>query len=314
MADTFDNVLDICLDRIRAGEDPQSILTDYPAQAEQLRPLLMAAAQTAGAYSFTPSADAKLASKKRFDAALLAQRENRRVHQPWFRRPLAWGAVATAVVAILIVFVGVRPALSPSAPVVLPIVPVASPSGNFAFLISDDVNAIANFDNVTVDISKIGIQQASDGKWIEIAPITTQVDLKTVPGDLTKEIWRGDIPTGDYSQVFVYVDSVNGILTATQQATEIKLPSQKLHLKLAFSVSETDLTSFTYDMTVFQTGNGKNSKYILKPQAGESGATQSDAPGQQDKDKPEKPAAPDQRPTDQRAADLPPAASKNPKK
>lgn len=307
MADKFEEILDICLDRVRSGEDPESVLKDYPGEAPQLRPLLMTASTTSGAYSFTPSPETKLASKQRFDAALFAQRESRRVRQPWFRRRIAWGAAATVVVAVLVTVVGVRTALSPSAPLVLPIVPVASPSGNFAFLISDEVNAIANFDNVTVDISKIGIQQASDGKWIEITPTTTQVDLKTVPGDLTKEIWRGDIPTGDYSQVFVYVDNVSGVLIGSTQPTEIKLPSQKLHLKLSFSVSETDLTSFTYDMTVFQTGNGKNSKYILKPQAGESGASQAPSDNQSN-DKPA-PAAPDQTPKD-----LPPAASRNPKK
>jgi hypothetical protein len=157
------------------------------------------------------------------------------------------------------------------------ITPEASPDGNFAFLISDEVNAISQFDNVSVTISKIGIQQ-SDGKWIEIIPTDKVVDLTTVPGDAVKEIWHGNIPVDEYQQVFVYVDYITGFLRGRSEATEIKLPSQKLHMSIPFTTSETVVTSFTYDLTVFATGRGKNLKYILKPQVSESGVTKESVP------------------------------------
>ncbi len=173
-----------------------------------------------------------------------------------------------------VVYIGVRPVLSPGAPQILQIVPVASPNGNFAFLVSDDVNAIAEFRDVVVTIDRIGLQQSSDGKWIEFKPSVLSVDLTTVPGDLVQEMWRGDIPAGDYRQVFIYVDNVTGTLISSGEKVEIKLPSQKLHLNVPFTVAETTVTSFTYDLTVIRTGNAQNGRYLLKPQVSESGATQ----------------------------------------
>src|SRR3989304_789172 len=152
MADNFDQTLDRCLDRIRSGEDIESILADYPGDTIRLRPLLRTTVETVQAYSYSPAAGAKRDARERFTAALTELRETRRQKQPWFKRafvrPATWAAVATLVVAIVVAFVGVRPALSPlfsPGSQVLPIAPVTSAGGNFAFLISDEVNAIADF-------------------------------------------------------------------------------------------------------------------------------------------------------------------------
>jgi hypothetical protein len=74
------------------------------------------------------------------------------------------------------------------------------------------------------------------------------------------------------------VDNVTGYLKGKTQVVEIKLPSDKLHMAIPFTISETGVTSFTYDLTVFAAGVGKNSKYILKPQIGESGITRGPVP------------------------------------
>jgi hypothetical protein len=220
-------------------------------------------------------------------------RETRRQRQPWFRRafvrPATWAAVATLVVAIVITVIGVQPALSPlfsPGPQVLPIVPAASPDGNFVFLVSDEVNAIADFESVIVGIDRIGLQRKDDGKWIEFRPEIDQVDLTKVPGDAVQEVWRGNIPAGEFRQVFVYVDNVTGTLKATGRVTDIKLPSNRLHLSVPFAIADDAVTSFTYDMTVFATGNPRNPRYMLKPQVGGSGADQQprgqdDRPGNQ---------------------------------
>ena len=312
MDNGFDRILDACLDRIQTGEDIESVLASYPADSARLRPLLQAALQTNRSFDFTPSPDAKRASRQRFDSALAELRESRRQKQPWFSRvalrPATWAAAATVVVALIVVYLGVRPALSPSAPVVLPFTPAASPNGNFSFLISDDVNAIAEFKEVTVNIDKIGLQQTESDKWIEITPEVSSVDLTTVPGALTQQIWRGDVLSGNYQQVFVYVANVTGTLESTGERIEIKLPSQRLHLAVPFSVSDNTVTNFTYDMTVIRTGNGRNAKYILKPQISESGASQV-SNGSGDTGNQQKPTVPDQRPTS-----LPTPTKKTPKK
>lgn len=278
MADNFEQVLDRGLDRIRSGESVQAVLEDFPEHASRLRPLLLTAVRTGEAYSFTPSEQARAASRQRFMAAMVEAREARRVKQPWFNRLMSrrmmWAAIATTVVVAIIAYVGVRALVSPAAPEVAAYTPVPSATGNFVFQVSDEVNAIADFESVNVSISKIGVQESSDGKWIEFAPEVAQVDLTKVPGDITQQIWRGDMPSGGYSQVFVYVDNVSGVLKSTGQTTEIKLPSNKLHISKPFAVSGNATTRFTYDMTVFATGNGHNSKYILKPQVEQSGAAQ----------------------------------------
>jgi len=281
MADSFEHALDRCLDRINAGEHIEACLADYPQHAAQLEPLLRAAVLAENAYSFTPSADAKQAALQRFAAA----REQARISTPQRRRgafallarPIVWGPVLAVIVALLVTFLGVRPALSPG---VLPITPVASANGNFAFLISDDVNAIADFTSVNVTFSQIGLFDAASGKWLQITPEITSVDLTRVQGDATEQVWRGDVPAGEYRQVFIYVDNVTGILKTDGSTVSIKLPSNKLHIKIPFEVSSSAVTAFTVDLTVVNTGKGNaKDKYILKPVAEESGASRSPAEG-----------------------------------
>jgi hypothetical protein len=272
MTEEFEQILDRCIDRLNAGETLEACLADYPQYADQLRPLLQAMFQTREAYAFTPSASAKAAARRRFNTAWQKLEEKRQTKQPWFvrafARPAAWATVAAVLVVAIVTFVVVRPALSP----VLPITPTPSPQGNFVFLISDEVNAIADFTSVTVTISKVGLQQNDSGKWIEFKPEIAEVDLTRVQGDAVQKVWQGDIPEGQYKQVFIYVDNVSGILKATRQTVEVKLPSRKLHINKSFQISADTITSFTYDLTVVATGN---QQYLLKPQADQSGASQS---------------------------------------
>ena len=149
---------------------------------------------------------------------------------------------------------------------------------NFRFLISDDVNAIDQFQSLLVTISRIGLQQGGEsGKWIEVPPQTPTVDLTQLQGENAETIWSGTVPDGTYTKVFVYVDSVQGVLASEPgQIIDVKLPSNKLQLSKSFEVAAGTPLSFVYDLTVIAAGNPKSGiKYILKPQIGESGADQS---------------------------------------
>ena len=170
MADNFDKILDECIDRINRGENLEACLADYPQYVEQLEPLLRAMLDTKKAYVFMPSATAKMAARQRFNTALQELGQKRAARQtliPWL---LGWSRVwvtATAVVLIaLIGYFGLRPVLFPTGPVPqpgpIPVVPSPQPSteGNFVLLISDDVNAIGDFQSLNVSISKIGLQLA----------------------------------------------------------------------------------------------------------------------------------------------------------
>ena len=152
----------------------------------------------------------------------------------------------------------------------------ANPEGNFVFLISDDVNAIADFTSFNVTISKIGLLPSGDtDQWIEFEPEVNEVDLTLVQGDKTQEIWRGDVPEGQYTKVFIYVSDVEGVLASGE--ANVKLPGGKLQISKPFEITSGEVTNFIYDITVIKAG--ESGKYILKPQIAQSGAVHKPSKG-----------------------------------
>jgi hypothetical protein len=262
----LDEILDACIDRINQGGNLEACLADYPAHAEKLEHLLSTMRQTQEAYSFAPSADAKKEARQRFDATLDGLEQRRQKKQPLFTWPRVWATAAAMLLLIVGGFFGLKFIQTPTGP-------MPNPEGNFALLISDEVNAIGDFDSLTISISKIGLNLSSESdQWIEFDPEVEQVDLTLLPGDKTLEIWRGDVPEGQYTKVFIQVDDITGILKKTGQTVEVMVPSQKLQLSIPFQITAGSVTSFTYDLTVVATGNQQSGiKYILKPQVGESG-------------------------------------------
>jgi hypothetical protein len=278
MVNEFDKIVDECIDRINRGENLEACLADYPEYVGQLEPLLRAMLQTKGAYSFVPSASAKIAARQHFNAALERLQQRRREKQPLFTglfaRPRVWATVAAVLVILVAGYFGLSSLLYPAGPVPSQVGPVPDPQGNFVFLISDDVNAIGDFKSLNVSISKIGLLPSGDsGEWIEFEPEVTEVDLTLVQGDKSQEIWRGNIPEAQYSKILIYVADVHGVLEETGQTVEVKLPSQKLQISKSFQITADVVTSFTYDLTVVATGTPQSGiKYILKPQVNQSGA------------------------------------------
>jgi hypothetical protein len=109
-------------------------------------------------------------------------------------------------------------------------------------------------------------------KRIEFEPEIQMVDLTGLQGNRAQEIWRGDIPDGEYTKVFLEVSQVSGVLWDSEEKVEIKLPSGKLQISKPFHVDSDEVTSFVYDLTVVEAG--QSGQYILKPQIGQSGADQ----------------------------------------
>ena len=271
MSKSFDEIFDECVDRINHGEGLEECLASYPEYAEELEPALRTLLHVCGAYSFSPSSSAKMKAKRQFQAALGKLEQERRERRPvspklfgWSR---AWVTVAAVLVLAVIGYFGLRPVLFPGEPL---------SQGNFVFLISDEVNAIEDFTSLDVTITGIGLlQEGESGRWIELEPEVQQVDLTLLRGDNAQEIWRGDIPEGRYTKVFIYVADVSGVLKTTGQTVDVKLPSNKLHISKPFEVSGDSVVSFVYDLTVVATGSEQSGiKYILKPQVSQSGADQ----------------------------------------
>ncbi len=289
MTNEFDMILDKCIDRLSRGESLEKCLADYPEHKTRLEPLLKAMTETATAYSFVPSPEVKRNARLRFYSEL----ERRRQPSFWQRiaRPrLAWVSTVSILILLVISLVVMRPVLWPGLLETPPedtqipdlpsiTIPGASANGNFIFLVSDDVNAIEDFSTVNVTIEKVALLQTGEQeRWVEFTPLTEEFDLSLLPGDTTQELWRGDIPLGEYTRVVIYVSQVQGVLKATGETIDIKLPSNKLQVKIPFTVSADLVTTFTYDLTVVKTGNIQDGgKYLLKPQAGESGSNQTPA-------------------------------------
>jgi hypothetical protein len=157
--------------------------------------------------------------------------------------------------------------------------PSAQPSiteqPNFRFLISDEENAIGDFQSLNVTISEIGLQQGGEsGNWTELDDFEpVEVDLVPLQGENATEIWIGDVTPGEYTGVFIYVDvdKIKWQMNPNEDdPNEVMLPSEKLQIHTLFTVNATGLVNFVYDITVIKAG--ESGKYIIKPELDQSGA------------------------------------------
>ncbi len=193
--------------------------------------------------------------------------------------------IILVLVSLLAVGCKETPSLAPTpgpAPTPAPAPAPVTTTGidNFRLLISDEVNAIEDFSELHVTISSIGVHEAGGaGGWHEFTlnpeddldgDTVAGVDLRPLEDENALEIWSGTLPEGEYTKVFIYVESVKGILNGGAEL-EIKLPSGKLQISKPFTIGD-DVVNFVYDITVIKTG--KSDKYILKPQIAQSGAGQ----------------------------------------
>lgn len=272
MEDKFDDILDRCIDRINRGDRIEDCLADYPGYADELRPLLESMLSTLDACSFVPQDSARQGAWRRFTAALGKSEQRREKSRfSWIPgRARAWAAVATVVVVALVGYFGIMQLTSQTtSPGIIPA--EADPEGNFAFLISDAQNAIGDFQSLDLTVSSIRLHR-KDGGWVEFAPETNQVDLTLLQGDLAQQVWKGNVPEGQYSAAVLYIAGTSGVLKNTDETVYIELRSGKLRLDIDFEVSADLETEFVYDVTVIAAGS---SGYMLQPVAGESGTDKS---------------------------------------
>jgi len=268
MSDKFEVMLNECIDRINGGQTVAACIADYPEQADELGPMLDAMFATKDAFASVPTAPARQRARQRMMAAL-HQSEAKKVRAGFtfpniFRSMKVLATAAAVLVIALASYFGVVLTSTQIVPA------IANAEGNFSLLISDAPNDIGDFDSLTMIVDKIRLKSAEESrKWIEIDADDAEVDLTLLVGDNALEIWRGDVPEGDYSEVVLYSNNVSGVLTASGQTVEIKLLSGKLSLKGDFSVGGTaEVTDFVYDITVNVTPSGE---YILQPNTNESG-------------------------------------------
>jgi len=119
MKKSFDDILDICLDRITVkGDSIEQCLESYPEQAAELEPLLRAALSTVKAASLIePRPEYKTSARNRLVSALEAREkkktERRMPLWGWQRR---WAVALAAVLVLILVGVGTVSASASSLP------------------------------------------------------------------------------------------------------------------------------------------------------------------------------------------------------
>jgi hypothetical protein len=102
----FEDVLNLCIERLLKGESIERCLTDYPAQARELEPLLRTFAAARTASQVKPRAEFKAQAKYEFQVALANLSRERRP-QPaggWhWRWRSAW---SIAIMTVLVIIIG----------------------------------------------------------------------------------------------------------------------------------------------------------------------------------------------------------------
>ncbi|MFC6826109.1 DUF4382 domain-containing protein [Halopelagius fulvigenes] len=169
--------------------------------------------------------------------------------------------------------------------------------GRLNFYVSDEKNAISQFEHVNVTITRIGLHPvwsetdsgSSDGTaddengtaeseaddrrderegWKTYDVDNRTVDLTELQGDNAARLASFDVSNGSYDKVFVYVSEVNATLK-DGPSQHVKLPSGKLQITEQFTVDDGESVDFVFDITIVEVG--KSGKYILKPVISESG-------------------------------------------
>jgi hypothetical protein len=181
-------------------------------------------------------------------------------------------------------------------------------SGTVAFYVSDQPNAIGDFEHLNVTITRIGLHRtgdlengtatnatatatnettttsstddddaadddadddrAGDGEWIEHEVDRRTVDLTELTGANASRLGVLDAPAGTYDRAFIYVDDIDATLTTGEQV-RVKLPSERLHVNRAFTVGDGEAVDFVFDISPHRAGN--SGKYILRPVVSQSG-------------------------------------------
>jgi hypothetical protein len=144
-----------------------------------------------------------------------------------------------------------------------------SSSSRMSFYVSDQQNAIGQFESPNATVTEIGLHRAGDnetnGTWIRRDANAT-VDPTELQGARATMIDEFEVENGTYTQVYVRVSSVDGTLT-DGTGVGVELPSQRLRVIKNFGVRSGENVPFVYDVTVFERGpNG----YIVRPVAGEN--------------------------------------------
>jgi hypothetical protein len=177
--------------------------------------------------------------------------------------------------------------------------PTGQATGSVDFYVSDEQNAIDDFEHLNVTVTEVGLHRAEagdddendtatpangtetpeaddeeadeaddDGEWVTRDVNDTTVDLTELRGENATVLTRLNVSNGTYDRAFVYASEIDGVLEGGE-TTNVKLPSSRLHVNREFSIGANESVDFVYDVTVHRAG--KSGKYIVRPVVSQSG-------------------------------------------
>ncbi|MFB6153083.1 MAG: DUF4382 domain-containing protein [Halodesulfurarchaeum sp.] len=182
-------------------------------------------------------------------------------------------ASASVFLALLLVLAGCAGGISGSPPTKQPQTPGSgTPAGTATggvveLYISDRPTVIDQFASLNVTVSQVGFERESGG-WTKFPVDNRTVDLTRLVGSNASLVGAFDVPEGNYTTVFVYVEDVNATLK-TGESVRVKLPSERLHITSSFTVTPNSSIDFVFDIAVHKAG--RSGKFILRPVISESG-------------------------------------------
>jgi len=101
----FEDILNICLERILKGETVEACLLSYPDQASQLEPLLRTAQAAHIASTIQPRAEFKARARYEFQSALREMEEKKSRRRSWFNWHWQWRWQSGWAIALIVVMV-----------------------------------------------------------------------------------------------------------------------------------------------------------------------------------------------------------------
>jgi hypothetical protein len=204
--------------------------------------------------------------------------------------------LVAVLAAVLVLLAGCTGGVGPAAEEIATPDPTDTTGGDTAaggtvtFYLSDEANAIDDFEHLNVTVTEIGFQRAgnetggeddatTDGDdaddadaggdgWVTASVDDRTVDLTRLQGANATRLTTMDVPHGSYTTVFAHVSSIEATLT-TGEEVRVKLPSEKLQIQTRFTVGDGEAVDFVFDITVTKAGN--SGKYVLQPVVSESG-------------------------------------------
>lgn len=262
----FDLLLDECLDRLNGGQSVEECLALYPQFAEEIEPLLMAAAAVHAGSASVGGDEVKAKGRARLQQAERefadgGEKSGEASLRPLFRKPRLWVPLSAAIVVILII-IGLaslasfnRSSDGTSSPL-----PVIAKTGTLELRVTDaprhDISAV----NVTVSDIKVHREGAD---WQTVIGGSRSFELLELRG-VEEILGSRELEAGRYTQIRFDVEKV--LVEVDGFTREATLPGEQLKLAGTFDIHEGKVTILTLDFdaekSVAITGNDM---IIFKP-------------------------------------------------